>query len=126
MCLQSINDEMERSSFLVAYHYHHIQSFSTIRDGVLKELGFEKRERKDDYTEEEIQLIIGSIEEKHKEVLGVPLRKDIHKLFHHLYGRKDNTTDQLDEFKLRWNSGEFANMDNTKEKTEHIQLELSL
>ena len=37
----------------------------------------------------------------------ITLHEDVHKLFHDLYGRGDNTTDQFEEFKKRIRDGEI-------------------
>lgn len=38
---------------------------------------------------------------------GVPLREDLHKLFHKIYGQKNNTAAQFEEFERRYHNLEF-------------------
>lgn len=94
---------------------HHTESFAAIRDEVLKELNFDKRRNKNDYTEDELQLIFECLEQKHDKIVGIPLRKHIHQLFHQIFGKKNNTLKQFHEFKTRWDRGEFE---------EQLELEL--
>ncbi|ULT58709.1 hypothetical protein L1999_09345 [Neobacillus drentensis] len=89
---------------------HHPKSFETIRDEVMKELGFYERKKLDNYNQDEIQLILEKLELRNEEILGIPLKKEIHILFHKLYGRKNNTPQQFDEFKNRWEKGEFVGL----------------
>ncbi|MFP5111771.1 hypothetical protein ACSU64_05265 [Bacillaceae bacterium C204] len=86
---------------------HHTESFAALRDEVLKELNFNKRKNKKDYTNDELQLIFSRLEQKHDEFIGIPLRKQVHILFHKIYGRKNNTLEQFLEFKRRWDNREF-------------------
>ncbi|MBI0580546.1 hypothetical protein IEC97_24680 [Neobacillus cucumis] len=94
---------------------HHSESFAALRDEVLKELNFDKRRNKNDYTDDELQLIYNQLEQKHDEIVGIPLRKHVHQLFHKIYGKKNNTLEQFIEFKTRWDKGEF---------NEQLELEL--
>lgn len=51
------------------------------------------------YTTNELDSIISLfIDEQNKHPLGVCVRKDIHDLYHSLYGKYDNTPEQWDVF----------------------------
>jgi len=95
-------------------HIHHTEPFHVIRDEVLKVLDFSKRNKRGDYTEEELKLILAKLYERHDEVVGVPLRKHIHELFHKVYGY-ETTMEDLYEFKARFFAGEFDEEKETKE-----------
>lgn len=86
---------------------HHLYSFNKILQEILIELNMPIYSTINEYTTEELELLQIKIEQKHKEYpLGVCLSKNIHNLYHRLYG-DDNTPEQFEEFKDRYNNGEF-------------------
>lgn len=87
---------------------HHLRSFSDIFQETMITLDLPIREQLSEYTIEELK----SIEDKCLELhyvygLGVPLRRDIHMLFHHEYGYNSTTEEDFREFEQKYNSGEF-------------------
>ena len=93
---------------------HHLYGFNNIVFETLESLNLPLYQQINEYTQEELQ----SIEEKclelhYKYGLGVCLCKEAHDKFHIKYGKGDNTKEQFEEFKLRYQSGEFD---------EHIKL----
>lgn len=86
---------------------HHLTPFYIIRDEALEELSLPVYEKIGNYSEKELSDLVESIRRKHDEELGVPLRYDIHRLFHSEYGNKTNAKD-FEEFKSRYLSGEIG------------------
>ena len=87
---------------------HHLQGFNLILKQVIEEIGFELKDNVGDYTEDELEILVNHVIATHyKYPLGVCLRRDVHILFHSLYGAGDNTPDQFYEFRDRYNNGEF-------------------
>jgi hypothetical protein len=87
---------------------HHLVGFSIIFDEVIKESNLPIYDHYTKYTESELEYLTKLFLEKHNNYgLGVCLRKDVHKLFHSIYGIKNNTPDQFEEFKRRFLNGEF-------------------
>lgn len=80
------------------FQIHHLYSFNQI----IKDLCVSKKiEYKDfaDYTQEELNHITKIfIKEHDKYPLGVCVRKDIHELFHRVYGKHNNSKSQWDKF----------------------------
>lgn len=87
---------------------HHLYSFNMILEEVLNNLNIANKNYVHEYTSDEIEEIIEESKEVHKKYpLGVCLRKDIHILFHQIYGSKNNTPEQFYEFVDRIESGEI-------------------
>ena len=85
---------------------HHSESFHSIRDEVLKELNLKPFKRTNGYTPQELEKIKNLFIKKQEKVQGFPLRKDIHDLFHKLYGKKVTIADYFD-FKKKYKDGEI-------------------
>src|SRR5690606_28991677 len=79
---------------------HHLYSFHSILENTLKILEINIRDSISEYNSKELKIIEDKLIEEHsKYPLGVCLRKDIHQLFHNLYGNTNNTPEQFYEFK---------------------------
>lgn len=91
---------------------HHIsKNFNFILKESLNILGLnEKRILNELSIDEENKLKLMVVKLHNEYGLGIPLRKDIHRLFHHLYGKKENTQEQFEEFKVRYYNGEFDDL----------------
>lgn len=89
------------------FQIHHLYSFNTIFNETLEELNMVLKDNFEDYSDDELSAVLDCIVRKHAEhPLGVCVRTDLHKLFHHIYG-KITTSDMWDRFVERYNDGEF-------------------
>jgi hypothetical protein len=80
-------------------HIHHLYSFNLILKETLEYLKFDRQISIKDYSEEDMEKIAEVFIEIHKKYpLGVCLKKEIHDLFHKMYGQGDNTPEQWFEF----------------------------
>lgn len=87
---------------------HHLYSFNLIVDEVIKELNYPIHNDYNLYSYLELNNITELFIKKHYEYgLGVCLTKEIHNLFHKLYGKGNNTPEQFYEFKQKIESGEI-------------------
>jgi hypothetical protein len=86
---------------------HHLLGFNLIMQQALQETGLDIRPNITYYATEEILLLGDKMRELHEVYPGVALDKNCHNLFHHLYGRGDNTPEQFEDFKYRISIGEI-------------------
>ena len=95
---------------------HHIYGLNLILDEVLNDLGLELKYL-NDYTNSELDIILREFNKKQNTYpLGVCLRKDIHDLFHKIYGYGSNTIDQWEEFKNDFANQKYENVFNENSK----------
>lgn len=93
---------------------HHIVPYNKIRDEMFVDLNLPYYETIGDYTQEQINILVEEIRKRHENAVGIPVKKEIHKLFHSVYGYDDQVTlENLYEFKERFLNDEFE--DKTKE-----------
>jgi len=86
---------------------HHLYSFNKLLTETLEELNLPIHKEINNYINNEMDAIKEILTRKHYEhPLGVCLCKDVHTLYHKIYG-DDNTPEQFEEFRKRYNNGEF-------------------
>ena len=89
-------------------HTHHLLSFNIIVDQAHKEYNIIVKETVSEYTNKELELLENYVDTWHKNNNNaVVLCKEVHNLFHKLYGKGNNTPEQYIEFKERYLAGEF-------------------
>lgn len=86
---------------------HHQINLETIVSNILKELNIPRMDNISDYKKVDLDSIVFKFREYHKNNLGVPIEKELHILFHRLYGYRNNTSEQLEEFKNKYLDGQF-------------------
>ncbi len=93
---------------------HHLFGFTMILQELIDYLQLNidfTKTKVEDLPEKQLRQIEEKCLELHyKHGLGVCLSKDIHKLYHSIYGYGQNTPEQFQEFKQRYNSGEFSSL----------------
>lgn len=94
------------------FHVHHHKNFSDIVKDSLRELQIEIKDEIGMYESEELMMITNKVIEKHYEYgYGVVMLKEIHNLFHKVYGRFDNNMNQVLEFKENYLNGVYMEND---------------
>lgn len=86
---------------------HHVEPFYKIRDEVMKDLALPIHENISEYTDDELTLLTRKIVEAHRASVGVPIRQDVHKLFHEKYGN-DVDAEDLETFRKRYKDGKYS------------------
>lgn len=87
---------------------HHLYSFNKIVTEVLDTLNLEQHSTLEKYSPKEIREIrVLNLKLHFDYGLGVCLSKSVHDLFHDIYGKYDNSPEQFEEFKMRYENGEF-------------------
>lgn len=90
---------------------HHLYSYSFIMQKILYDLNIPVKDYVYNYTKEELDLIKNKCVELHNKYgLGLCLCNSVHRLFHSVYGQRNNTPEQFGEFCQRYYTGEFNNM----------------
>lgn len=90
---------------------HHIKNFHTILEEVLLKLDLKIYYDISNYSPDELFRIKNKLIELHESCESIVLCEKLHKLFHKLYGNKNNTIEQFIEFKKRYENCEFNKLD---------------
>lgn len=78
---------------------HHLYGMNLILKETLDELGIIEKRNFEDYTEEELEIIVKKFHKvQGRYPLGLCLCEEIHKDFHNKYGYGDNTPEQFEQY----------------------------
>ncbi len=77
---------------------HHLKPFKKIVEECCHELNLPLHRKFKDYTVEEHKSIKLLVLKKHTEDIGIVLQRKVHSKFHRIYGVKNNTIEQFNEF----------------------------
>lgn len=98
------------------FEIHHIYSFNLILNETLKRLDDENilhGDKVSDYSKDELDYMISVFIQIHnKYPLGICVRRDVHKLFHQLYGLGGNTESQWNRFVNDFKNGKYQDLIN--------------
>lgn len=112
--LKSTNYKCFVTGLIGKLEIHHNTNFSDILDETLIELDIKEYKSVSEYTITELESIEKIMMEKHSFYgLGTPLLKDVHKLFHKIYGRSKNNINQVIEFKKDYLEGKYNDVKGT-------------
>jgi hypothetical protein len=92
------------------FQIHHLYNVSSILNDIFETYNIERKDDLTEYSNEELDNIVELfIIEQNKYPLGVCISKDIHVLFHSLYGQYRNTPEQWYQFEKDYRSGLYDN-----------------
>lgn len=74
---------------------HHLRPFSQIVKDAHEANGIEIKSEISKYSREEIDSLAKNIGKEHEKLLGIPLHKEVHLLFHKTFGFTNNTPEQF-------------------------------
>ena len=95
------------------FQIHHLYGVSNLLEDIKNKYNIVYKDNFEEYTSEELSFILEKfIEEQSKYPLGQCVRKDLHKLFHSLYGQYYNTVDQWEQFKEDYRNGVYNDIIN--------------
>lgn len=112
------NDSMKNCNYQCIFtgsknfEIHHLYGVSNIISDVMNKNPNLYKETFDEYSNDELSFILQKyIEEQNLYPLGVCIRKDIHVLFHRLYGQYYNTPNQWYKFVDDYKKGVYTKLD---------------
>ena len=110
-CKQQANYTCELTGKIGKVNTHHLKAFNTIILEAHELHNIQVKPQIKDYTEEELHKLEEYVASWHKDNSNaVVLCDEVHKLFHDLYGKGNNTKEQFEEFKERYLNGEFSDL----------------
>ena len=87
---------------------HHLYNFQYILQTFLSTHDFHVFKNIDEYSNEELDSLLKSFIDYHSTFpLGVCVSKELHRLFHHTYGKSFNTPNQWNEFQSDYRKGKY-------------------
>lgn len=89
------------------FQIHHLYNFGDIVSILFEKLNI-KSKKIDDYSKKELDYICDEFVKLHNQYpLGVCIRKDIHQLYHKIYGKDNNTPKEWSVFVTNYNNGDY-------------------
>ena len=87
---------------------HHQYGFNLLVNDTMSYVRLPIKQSVGEYTKEDLEAIRSAFIMKHNMYSPIVLQKEIHTLFHNIYGRGNNTPQQFQEFSKRYKLNEFT------------------